>query len=195
VLWEGETSHPHGARGRPNSRSRVMYSRAFFIRALAFLNYPRVYSREFNDLRVLSTSGCPWFSQHGNRVRNPHRQRVAIKRHEFLEKSTVASATTSFVANRSSVQTTVSSSLLAPLRGVTVCSAVAVATREPRDMRVDAFHDTIGVRCLARISPVLRERIVRPCYARSVVRGALLLPGPRRSSTRTSTYATPLETV
>jgi len=120
---------------------------------------------------------------------------VAIKRHEFLEKSAVASAITFFVANRSSVQTTVSSSLLAPLRGVTACSAVAVATREPRGLCVAASHDTIGIRCLARISPVLRERIVRPRYARSVARGAVLLPGPRRWSTRTTTCTTPLEAV
>jgi hypothetical protein len=79
-------------------------------------------------------------------MRNPHRQRVAIKRHEFLEQSTVALATTSSVANRSSVQTTVSSSLLAPLRGATACSAVAMAMREPRGLRVVASHDTIGTR-------------------------------------------------
>ncbi len=172
-----------------------MYSRAFFIRAIAQLNYPRVYSREFNDLRALSTSGSPWFSQHGNRVRNPYRQRVAIKRHEFLEKSTVASATTSGVANRSSVLATVSSSLLAPVRGATACSAVAMATREPRGLRVASSYDTIGIRCLARISPVIRIRIVRPRYAIRVSRGAVLLPSPRRLSARTTTCTTPLETV
>ena len=167
-----------------------MYSRAFFIRAIAFLNYPRVYSREFNDLRVLSTSGSPWFSQHGNRVRNPHRQRVAIKRHEFLEKSTVASATTSGVANRISVQATISSSLIAPVRGATACSAVADATRELRGLGVASFHGTLGIRCLARISPVIRERCVRPRYA---LRTAAAWS--RRSSTRTPTCTTPLETV
>ena len=160
-----------------------MYSRAFFIRAIAHLNYPRVYSREFNDLRVLSTSGSPWFSQHGNRVRNPHRQRVAIKRHEFLEKSTVASATTSGMANRVSVQAMISSSLIAPLRGVTMCevtpcSAVAVTTPEPRVFRVASSHDTIGIRCLARISPVIRQRTVRPRASRTALRGILLLSGP-----------------
>ena len=163
-----------------------MYSRAFFIRAIAQLNYPRVYSREFNDLRTLSTSGSPWFSQHGNRVRNPHRQRVAIIRHEFLEQSTVASATTSGVANRSAVQAMISSSLLALVRGATTCSAVAKATREPRGRSVASSHDTIGIRCLARISPVHRERIVRPRHAMRVARCAVLLPGPRCSSTRTS---------
>jgi hypothetical protein len=105
------------------------------------------------------------FSQHGNRVRNPHRQRVAIKRHEFLEQSTVASAITSGVANRTTVQPTVSSSLLAPVRGATACSAVAGAMREPRGFRVVSFHDTIGIPCLARISPVIREYAVWPRIA------------------------------
>ena len=176
-----------------------MYSRAFFIRAIAHLNYPRVYSREFNDLRVLSTSGRPWFPQHGNRVRNPHRQRVAIKRHEFLEQSTVALATTSGVANRSSVQTTVSSSLLAPMRGATACSAVAVATREPCGLRVVASHDTIGIRCgircLARISPVIRERLMRPRYAPRVPALRSAATWARRSSTRTLPCTTPLGAV
>jgi hypothetical protein len=132
-------------------------------------------------------------------MRNPHRQRVAIKRHEFLEQSTVALATTSGVANRSSVQTTVSSSLLAPVRGATACSAVAVAMREPRGLRVVSSHDTIGVRCgirrLARISPVLRERMMRPRYAPRVSALCSAAAWSRRSSTRTPTCTTPLETV
>ena len=172
-----------------------MYSRAFFIRAIAHLNYPRVYSREFNDLRVLSTSGSPWFSQHGNRVRNPHRQRVAIKRHEFLKQSTVASAISSGVANHSLVQPTVSSSLLAPVRGATARSAVAIAMREPRGPRVVAPHDTIGIRCLARISSVPRERMVRPRYAPRVFALRSATAWSRRSSTRTTTCTTPLEAV
>ena len=132
-------------------------------------------------------------------MRNPHRQRVAIKRHEFLEQSTVALATTSGVANRSSVQTTVSSSLLAPVRGATARSAVAMAMREPRGLRVVASHDTIGIRCgircLARISPVLRERMVRPRYATRVFALRSATAWSRRSSTRTITCTTPLETV
>ena len=123
------------------------------------------------------------------------RQRVAIKRHEFLEQSTIASAISSGVANRSLVQPTVSSSLLAPVRGATACSAVAIAMREPRGPRVVAPHDTIGIRCLARISPVPRERMVRPRYAPRVFALRSATAWSRRSSTRTSTCTTPLETV
>jgi hypothetical protein len=154
-------------------------------------------------LRVLSTSGSPWFSQHGNRVRNPHRQRVAIKRHEFLEQSTVASAITSGVANRSAVQPTVLSSLLAPVRGATACSAVAVAKREPRGRRVVSSLDPLGlecglrrnVRCLAPIFPVHPERFARSRYAPRVpaLRSAAIWS--RCPSTWTLTCTTPLETV
>jgi hypothetical protein len=128
-------------------------------------------------------------------MRNPHRQRVAIERHEFLEQSTVALATTSGVANRSSVQATALSSLLAPVRGAMVCSAVAVAKREPCDLRVVASHDTIGIRCLARISPVLCERMMRPRYAPRVSALRSAAGWSRRSPTRTLTCTTPLETV
>jgi hypothetical protein len=128
-------------------------------------------------------------------MRNPHRQRVAIKRHEFLEQSTVALATTSGVANRSSVQTTVSSSLLAPVRGATACSAVAMAMREPRGLGAVVSHDTIGTRCLVRISPVIRERMMRPRYAPRVSALRCAAAWSRRSPTRTLTCTTPLETV
>ena len=128
-------------------------------------------------------------------MRNPHRQRVAIKRHEFLEQSTVALATTSGVANRSSVQTTVSSSLLAPVRGATACSAVAMAMREPRGFGAVVSHDTIGTRCLVRISPVIRERMMRPRYASRVSALRSAAAWSRRSPTRTLTCTTPQETV
>ena len=44
----------------------LMYSRAFFIRAIAHLNYPRVYSRHTNDLRMMSTSSFNGFMQFSN---------------------------------------------------------------------------------------------------------------------------------
>ena len=104
-----------------------MYSRAFFIRAIARLNYPRVYSRQFNDLRALSTSGFPEL-QSSRRIgaRGPHRQRVAIKRHEFHPKSRVAIATTVFEADDHCSSASVSPSLLAPWRGTTARSVPAV---------------------------------------------------------------------
>jgi hypothetical protein len=154
------------------------------------MNYPRVYSREFNDLRALSTSGSPWFSQHGNRVRNPHRQRVAIKRHEFLEHLPAASAATSCVADRCTVPATVSLSLLAPTRGATARSAVAVAMREPRALGVSANTGTIGIQCHVRRIPLMRSRTSRPWFT-PVTPVAL----SRRRAMRTSTCTTPLETV
>jgi hypothetical protein len=128
---------------------------------------------------------------------------VAIKRHEFLEQSTVASATTYRVASRSAVQTTVSSSLLAPVRGATACSAVAIARREPRGLLVVASPDTLGMQCrdrrrprgLARIAPVIRERFVRPRYAPRVSALRAAAVWSRCSLTRTITCTTPLETV
>ena len=154
------------------------------------MNYPRVYSREFNDLRALSTSGSPWFPQHGNRVRNPHRQRVAIKRHEFLEHLPAASAATSVVADRGTVPATVSLSLLAPLRGATARSAVAVAMREPRALRVSATTGTIGHLRRSRRMPLARFWTPRPWFT-----PLMSAASSRRRATRTSTCTTPQETV
>jgi hypothetical protein len=104
------------------------------------LNYPRVYSRQFNDLRALSTSGFPELqSSRSIGARGPHRQRVAIKRHEFHLKSFVAIATTLFEADHCA-SASASPSLLAPLRGATARSAVAVVTPTLRSSTPTVLH-------------------------------------------------------
>ena len=83
-----------------------MYSRAFFIRAIARWNYPRVYSRHINDLRMLSTSSLKGFHAlhefRVDRTRGPHWKRVAIVRHEFYQKFGVAPAAPRFASGTGS---------------------------------------------------------------------------------------------
>ncbi len=129
-----------------------MYSRAFFIRTIARLNYPRVYSRQFNDLRALSTSGIPELqSSRGIGARSPHRQRVAIKRHEFHPQSYVAPATPVFEADRGSVSASASPSLLAPARGTTARSAVSVINGSPT-------RSSVPTRLVSRRSGIASRR-------------------------------------
>ena len=81
---------PRKDRTRDAAMRASQNTRAFFIRAIARLNYPRLYSRHLNDLRALSTFDFPgvavgWHSG----ARSPKRQRVAISRHEFHRRSAI----------------------------------------------------------------------------------------------------------
>ena len=124
----------------------VMYSRAFFIRAIARVKYPRVYSRHHNDLRVMSTSSK-------TRRAVPHWKRVAKSRRECFQSSDAA-VRASFAATDTQHQ---SALFLSPSQLSTVCVAASSAASRLcitgsalRFARVEAA----GVRRLMRMAPV-----------------------------------------
>ena len=125
---------------------RVMYSRAFFIRAIARVKYPRVYSRHHNDLRVMSTSSK-------TRRAVLHWKRVAKSRRECFQSSDTA-VQVSFAATDVQLK---SALFLSPSQLPTVGAVASSATRRlcitgsaQRVARVEAA----GVNRLMRMSPV-----------------------------------------
>lgn len=136
-----------------------MYSRAFFIRAIARRNYPRVYSRHYNDLRVLSTSQLQRFravhDSEVNGAHGPYWKRVAISRHEFHRQSDVAQSTSCFASGTGSPSAGFSSS-----QEATMGSVVASTTPVQRPMRGAPFHAcSATVASSVRIS---RSAVVSP---------------------------------
>ena len=123
----------------------VMYSRAFFIRAIARVKYPRVYSRHHNDLRVMSTSSK-------TRRAVLHWKRVAKSRRESFQSSDTA-VRVSFAATDMQLA---SALFLSPSQLPTVGVVAFFATRHLRitgsALRF-ARVEAAGVRRLMRMSP------------------------------------------
>jgi hypothetical protein len=181
------------------SAASPLKSRAFFIRAIARLNYPRVYSRQFNDLRALSTSGVLEL-QSSRRIgaRSPHRQRVAIKRHEFHLKSRVAIATPIFEADDPCSSASASPSLLAPVRGPTARSAVAVNISVARPSGPARQHAAlahgVGSRSVALYAAATScHQLSGPLATLAVRRSAALSAPAAAVAVRTLHYACLLE--
>jgi hypothetical protein len=109
------------------AHSRYVFARVLYTHYCAFELSTRIFAVIQRLARTIHI-GIPGL--HGSRsigARGPHRQRVAIKRHEFHLQSNVALATPVCEAHRGSVSASVSPSLLAPMRGTTARSAVAVS--------------------------------------------------------------------
>jgi hypothetical protein len=123
----------------------VMYSRAFFIRAIARVKYPRVYSRHHNDLRVMSTSSK-------TRRAVLHWKRVAKSGRDCFQSSGTAPQAPSAAADTQFVSALFPSPSLFSMAGF----VVAVATRQPRfpgsALRI-ARSEPIGARRRMRVAP------------------------------------------
>lgn len=124
-------------RRRPRCRARnsgrgSVVARVLYTRYCAFDLSTRILAWIQRLARTIHIrhSRTPAFTRH--RARSPHRQRVAIKRHEFHPQSHVALATPVFGADRSSVSASALPSLFALARGTTARSAVSVTTGASR---------------------------------------------------------------
>lgn len=110
---------------------RYVFARVLYTRYCAFELSTRIFAVIQRLARTIHIRNPRAAHSHRFGARSPHRQRVAIKRHEFHLKSHVAIATISFEADRAAVSASASPSLLAPVRGTTACSAVSTAADAP----------------------------------------------------------------
>jgi len=110
---------------------RYVFARVLYTRYCAFELSTRIFAVIQRLARTIHIRNPRAAHSHRIGARSPHRQRVAIKRHEFHLKSCVAIATTTFEADRAAVSASASPSLLAPSRGTTACSAVSTAADAP----------------------------------------------------------------
>lgn len=139
---ERQKSHRDARRGsgglamRPRGR-RYVFARVLYTRYCAFELSTRIFAVIQRLARTIHIRNPRAAHSHRIGARSPHRQRVAIKRHEFHLKSRVAIATTRFEADRVAVSASASPSLLAPSRGTTACSAVPTAADAPAFRVVD----------------------------------------------------------